>query len=55
MLLGASCVFVLALAVPAFADPPGVEFRDGPAAAEANCIGIGSSDASTMVRLLLWD
>ena len=38
---------VAVLAVPAFADPPGVEFRvPGPANQEqANCIGIGSSDA----------
>jgi hypothetical protein len=29
----------------AFAAPPGVEFRDGPASPDANCIGIASSDA----------
>jgi hypothetical protein len=29
----------------AFADPPGVEFRDGPANPNASCIGTGSSDA----------
>jgi hypothetical protein len=27
------------------AAPPGVEFRDGPASPNANCIGIGSSNA----------
>jgi hypothetical protein len=29
----------------ASAEPPGVEFRDGPASPDANCIGIASSDA----------
>jgi hypothetical protein len=30
----------------ALAEPPGVEFRDGPANPNANCIGTASSDAT---------
>jgi hypothetical protein len=30
----------------AFAEPPSVEFRDGPANPNANCIGTASSDAT---------
>ncbi len=41
----AMAVMMVGGASAAFAEPPGVEFRDGPASPDANCIGIASSDA----------
>ena len=41
----AMAMMMLGGASVAFAEPPGVEFRDGPASPNANCIGIASSDA----------
>lgn len=40
-----AAMIMMVSAGAAFAAPPSVEFRDGPANPNANCIGIASSDA----------
>ena len=42
----AMAVMMVVGAGAASAEPPGVQFRDGPANPNANCIGIASSDAT---------